>query len=203
MGSASLLRGASQLSQAPAMTTRLRHPAYVICGNAGAGKSTFAARLCVERGAVLIDIDTVTERLAKLVLRGHGLPEDDRDSPAYKALLRQPIYEALFDVALDNLPHLPCVIVGPFTRERRDVTWPEHLEQRLGTRVEIYHLWCETEERRRRLQRRGNARDGGKLVDFAAYAAEGEDPGPLPFPHHLIDTTLDAEPGASRTDGPC
>lgn len=169
--------------------TRLRHPAYVICGNAGAGKSTFAAQLCRERGAALIDIDTVTERLARLVLRGHGLPEDDRDSPAYKALLREPIYEALFDVALDNLPVLPCVIVGPFTRERRDATWPERLARRLGTQVEIYHVWCDTAERRRRLEQRGNPRDGGKLVDFAAYAAAGEDPGPLPFQHHHVDTT--------------
>jgi predicted kinase len=169
----------------------------VICGNAGAGKSTFAARLCRERGAVLIDIDTVTERLAKLVLRGHGLPEDDRDSPAYKALLREPIYEALFDVALDNLPHLPCVIVGPFTRERRDASWPERLAQRLGTQVEIYHLWCATDERRRRLERRGNARDAGKLIDFAAYAADGDDPGPLPFPHHHVDTTRDTAPAST------
>jgi len=179
--------------------TSLRHPAYVVCGNAGAGKSTFAARLCAERGAVLIDIDTVTERLARLVLRGHGLAEDDRDSPAYKALLREPIYEALFDVALDNLPHLPCVIVGPFTRERRDASWPERLARRLGTRVEIYHLWCATDERRRRLERRANARDGGKLLDFAAYAAEGEDPGPPPFPHHAVDTTL--EPPPTRVEG--
>jgi hypothetical protein len=174
--------------------TRLRHPAYVICGNAAVGKSTFAARLCRERGAVLIDIDTVTERLARLVLRGHGLPEDDRDSPAYKALLREPIYEALFDVALDNLPHLPCAIVGPFTRERRDPTWPERLARRLDTQVEIYHLWCGADERRQRLERRANARDRGKLADFEAYAAEGEDPEPPPFPHHPIDTTLVPEP---------
>ena len=46
---------------------------------------------------------TVTERLARLVLSGHGLSADDRDSEAYKALLREPIYETLFDVASDNL----------------------------------------------------------------------------------------------------
>lgn len=182
--------------------TSPRHVANIVCGNAGAGKSTFAARLCAEQAAVLIDIDTVTERLAKLVLRGQGLPEDDRDSPEYKALLREPIYEALFDVALDNLPHLPCVIVGPFTRERRDATWPERLARRLGTRIEIYHLWCSADERRRRLERRGNARDGGKLADFAAYAAEGADPGPPPFPHHHIDTTLGSEPTRSRPQPP-
>src|SRR5690606_33550616 len=140
-------------------------------------------RLCREKSAVLIDIDTVTERLAKLVLRGHGLPEDDRDSPAYKALLREPIYQALFDVALDNLPHLPCVLVGPFTRERREASWPTRLAQRLGTEVEIYLVWCAPEERRRRIERRGNPRDLGKLADFERYAAEGEDGGRPPFEH--------------------
>lgn len=166
-----------------------RRRAYVVCGNAGVGKSTFAAQLCREKSAVLIDIDTVTERLAKLVLRGHGLAEDDRDSPAYKALLREPIYEALFDVAQDNLPHLPCVIVGPFTRERRRASWPAELSQRLQTAVEIYLVECEPGERRRRIERRGNARDAGKLADFERYAAEGDDGGALPFEHHRVDTT--------------
>lgn len=166
-----------------------RQRAYIVCGNAGTGKSTFAARLCAEKGAVLLDIDTLTERLAKLVLRGQGIDEEDRDSSVYKALLREPIYETLFDAALDNLPHLPCVIVGPFTRERRETDWPQRLAARLLTNVEIYLLWCSLEQRRRRLEQRGNPRDRGKLLDFAAYAATGEDPGPLPFPHHRIDTT--------------
>lgn len=161
----------------------------MVCGNAGVGKSTFAAELCRQKSAVLIDIDTVTERLARLVLRGHGLPEDDRDSPAYKGLLREPVYEALFDVALDNLPQLPCVIVGPFTRERRDRRWPERLAERLQASVEVYVLWCSAEERRRRIERRGNPRDAAKLADFERYAAAGDDGGPPPFPHHWVDTT--------------
>jgi predicted kinase len=168
--------------------TRL-HAAFIVCGNAGAGKSTFAAELCAREGATLVDIDTVTERLAKLVLRGHGLSEDDRDSPDYKALLREPIYEALFDVALDNLPHVPCVIVGPFTRERRDADWPRRLSLRLGVQPVIYHVFCSDEQRRERLERRGNARDRSKLLDFDAYARQGEDPAELPFPHHSVDTT--------------
>ena len=171
------------------MTAASRQPAYVVCGNAGVGKSTFAARLCAERGAALLDIDTLTERLARLVLRGQGLDEDDRDSPAYKALLREPIYETLFDVARENLPHVPCVLVGPFTRERRQADWPERLTARLGSPVEIYYLWCSPEQRRERLAQRRNPRDHGKLLDFLTYAAAGEDPGPLPFQHHRIDTT--------------
>lgn len=182
------LGGEPDRRQAPAVS-ELRS-AIIVCGNAGAGKSTFAARLCAERGAVLLDIDTVTERLARLVLTGHGLAADDRDSPAYKALLREPVYETLFDVAVENLPHAPCVIVGPFTRERRDPDWPRRLHARLGTVVEIYCLWCAPGERRRRIERRRNPRDRSKLADFASHAAAGEDPGRPPFPHHFVDTTL-------------
>lgn len=160
-----------------------------MCGNAGAGKSTFAAQLRTKLGAVLLDIDTVTERLARLVLSGHGLSGDDRDSEAYKALLREPIYETLFDAANDNLDCLPCVIVGPFTRERRQADWPERLRARLGADIEIYHVWCGSDERRRRLEQRANPRDRAKLSDFAAYAALGEEAGPLPFPHQYVDTS--------------
>lgn len=171
------------------MATSPHHRAHLVCGNAGAGKSTFAARLSDELGAVLLDIDAVTERLARVALRGHGLSEDDRDSDAYKALLREPIYETLFDVAGENLSRLPCVIVGPFTRERRRPDWPDELRARLCSEIEIYHVWCPSELRQRRLEQRANPRDRGKLTSFASYAAQGEDPGPLPFPHHLIDTT--------------
>lgn len=178
-----------------------RERAYIVCGNAGAGKSTFAACLCRQKSAVLVDIDSVTERLAKLVLRGHGLPENDRDSPAYKALLREPVYDTLFDVALDNLPHLPCVIVGPFTRERREASWPARLAERLKTDVEIYVVWCSSDERRRRIERRGNPRDLGKLVDFEGYALEGEDGGPPPFAHHWVDSSEDGGPQRDNREG--
>jgi predicted kinase len=169
------------------MTTRKR--VMVVCGNAATGKSTFAAQLCAEQGAVLLDLDTVTERLSKLVLRAQGLSEDDRDSDAYKRLLREPNYETLFDIACDNLEHLPCVIVGPFTHERRQADWPARLSARLRAPVEIHYLWCTLEQRRERLLRRGNPRDRAKLADFAAYAAQGEDPTPLPYPHHRVDTS--------------
>jgi predicted kinase len=160
-----------------------------VCGNAGVGKTTYGMRLSREKRAALIDIDTVTERLAKLALAGHGLDPNDRDSPAYKALLREPVYETLFDIAAANLQHLPCVIVGPFTRERREPDWPRRLAERLGSSVEIDYVWCSLEQRRQRLIQRQNPRDRGKLLDFARYAALGEDPGPLPFPHLRIDTS--------------
>lgn len=164
--------------------------ATIVCGNAGVGKSTLAKRLGAQQGAAVIDIDTCTERLAQQVLIGHGLDPSDRDSPDYKRLLRDPIYETLFDIAVENLAHVPCIIVGPFTRERRDPTWPERLRQRLRSPVRILVVHCDPDERRRRIEKRANPRDAGKLSHWTAYAEQSTDRAIPPFEHEWIDTTL-------------
>lgn len=163
--------------------------AIIVCGNAGAGKSTLAERLAFQQGMMLLDIDTCTERLVRVALTCEGLDENDRDSNRYKELLRDPVYETLFDIACANLPYASCVIVGPFTRERRRPDWPERLRERLGVPVEIVVVTCAKEERRRRIQTRNNPRDAGKLEDWDGYAALGDDPEEPPFPHRSVDTT--------------
>ena len=168
----------------------------VICGNAGVGKSTLGARVAKELGAALVDIDTCTERLVRLVMTTAGLHPDDRDSHDYKSLLREPVYETMFDIARENLRHVSCVIVGPFTRERRRATWPTELATRLDARVEIVLARCSSEERRRRIEARKNPRDAGKLVSWDEYVRSGEDPGPLPFEHRVVDTTESMPHGA-------
>lgn len=161
----------------------------VVCGNAGTGKTTYGQRLAAELGAALIDIDACTERLARLVLRQSGMNEMDRDSPEYKALLRDPIYEAMFDIAVTNVAQVPCVLVGPFTSERRRATWPAELEARLGAPVRVVLVHCDEPERRRRIALRANPRDESKLGDWESFASQGRDPGPPPFEHELVDTT--------------
>lgn len=163
--------------------------ALVVCGNAGVGKSTYGRAVAAARGALLLDLDTVTERLAKVALRAAGLDSNDRDSPAYKSLLREPAYEALFDVAAENLPHACCVLVAPFTRERRLAEWPAQLQQRLGAPVEIHVLHCDERERFRRIEARNNPRDHAKLRAWASYATQGRDVERPPFAHRWIDTT--------------
>lgn len=166
-----------------------RFLATVVCGNAGVGKSTLGRRLAAKSRAILLDLDTCTERLARCVLLSHGLDPADRDSPDYKRLLREPVYETLFDIAHENLAHAPCVIVGPFTSERRDATWPERLRLRLETEVQIVVAHCDLEERRRRIIARANPRDAGKLAEWASYAVQGIDPAKPPFEHTWVDTT--------------
>jgi predicted kinase len=141
----------------------------IVCGSPGAGKSSYAKTLASTRRAVLLDIDTVTERLVQLALQETDRDPDDRDSAYFKRTFRQPIYETLFDIARENLPFLDVVMVGPFTKEQRDPDWPAKLSQRLGGPVEVHYVFCPAEVRRHRLTERGNPRDRAKLKDWEHY----------------------------------
>ena len=162
----------------------------IVCGNAGVGKSTYGKRLAAAQQAAYFDSDTVSERLVRVGLCCAGMDADDRDSPRYKELYRDVIHEVLFDIALENLVHVPCVIVAPFTRERRCAEWPEQLASRLGVLPRIIVLHCEDSERRRRIAQRANPRDTDKLSSWQSYTAVGRDPTRPPFVHEWVDTTL-------------
>ena len=99
----------------------------IVCGTPGSGKTTHARKLAAAGNATLLDIDTASERLVKVGLAAAGHSPDDRDSAYFKQTYREPIYQALFDIARDNLPYQDAVITGPFTREIQDPDWPEKL----------------------------------------------------------------------------
>ena len=173
------------------------HTTHIVCGSPGAGKSTYAKKLASTRQAVLLDIDTVTERLVRLALREAGHDPDDRDSEHFKRTYREPVYETLFDIARENLPFQEVVLVGPFTRELRDPGWPSKLSKRLGGPVEVHYVFCPPEMRRRRLAERGDARDLAKLREWEAYLRYYGEESPPVFEHISIDG---ASPDGSKTD---
>ena len=117
----------------------------VICGPAGAGKSTYGRKLARETGACLLDSDTVTEPVVRAGMALGELDPDDRDSPAYREAFRGPVYECLFQVAAENLPHCDVILVGPFTSEIRDPNWHLHLFARFEIVPEIIYVWAEDE----------------------------------------------------------
>ncbi len=163
--------------------------AFVVCGSPGSGKSSYGRQLSKDRGAVLLDIDSVTERLVRTGLSLAQRDPDDRDSDCFKETFRQPIYETLFDIARENLQWNDVVIVGPFTRELRKPGWPSELSEILQCPVEVHYVYCSPEIRRERLSRRANPRDDAKLRDWQHhnqyYGAEE----PPDFPHVYIDTS--------------
>jgi predicted kinase len=171
------------------------HTSYIVCGSPGAGKSTYARQLAAAIKATLLDIDTVTERLIRVALVQSGHHQDDRDSRYFKRNFREPIYETLFDIAKENLSFKDVVIVGPFTKEMKDPAWPASLHRVLGSSIRIHYVQCERELRRRRLVRRGNARDLAKLNDWENHVQYYGDESPPLFEHVLIDGS---DPDAAR-----
>jgi adenylylsulfate kinase-like enzyme len=126
---------------------------WVVAGPAGAGKSTLGRALARRTGAVLLDLDTVTnpllDALAPLIA-----PDGHWNDAVRRALVRPARYAALLATARDQVaPDL--VLVAPFTAELRGgeewatlrdaiapaepvVVWldasPELLEERLADR---------------------------------------------------------------------
>ena len=165
-----------------------RHKLIIVCGNAGVGKTTFGLQLAATYRACLLDIDTVSEPLVRAGLTEMGMDANDRDSTGYKTIYRHAIHETLFDIAAQNLEHLCCIIVAPFTQERRDPSFLGACAVRVRAPVRIYYLRCNEATRRARIHARNNPRDASKLNDWDAYSAIGSDNGVPPFPHTLIET---------------
>jgi predicted kinase len=165
------------------------HELIIVCGNAGTGKSTFAQKLAQERAALLLDLDTVSEQLVVAGLQAMGHDPDDRDSPRYKTIYRAAIHETLFAVAAENLPHASCILVAPFTQERRDPHFLQDCKSRCGCSVSIYYVTCDEETRKARIEQRKNPRDRLKLQDWSPYSELGKDTAPPPFEHYLVDTS--------------
>ena len=161
--------------------------AIIVCGTPGSGKTTYAKQLAAERAATLLDIDTATERLVKVGLAESGHSPDDRDSGYFKRTYREPIYQALFDIARENLAFNDVVIAGPFTKEIRDPGWPEGLSNRLGAPVEVHYVQCDAEIRKQRLLARGDARDRAKLKDWYNYIQYYGNEEPPAFEHILVE----------------
>ena len=165
--------------------------AIIVCGTPGSGKTTHAEQLVAASAATLLDIDTVTARLVRVGLAAAGHSPDDRDSDYFKRTYREPIYQALFDIASDNLPSHDVVITGPFTKEIQDPNWPAKLSAELGSPVEVHYVRCPPEIRRQRLAVRGKDRDQAKLQDWDRYLEYYGEESPPVFEHVLVDGAPD------------
>ena len=165
--------------------------AIIVCGTPGSGKTTHARQLAAASAATLLDIDTVTERLVKVSLTAAGHSPDDRDSDYFKRTYREPIYQALFDIARDNLPYHDVVITGPFTKEIQDPNWPAKLSTELGCPIEVHYVRCPPEIRRQRLAVRSKDRDLAKLQDWDRYIEYYGEETPPVFEHVLVDGAPD------------
>lgn len=170
------------------MSDRLNNTLFVVCGKPGTGKSTYGTKLARERGAVIIDLDTCSEPIVEASLRMADYDPKDRDSETYKTHFREPVYQAMFDVASENIPHLPVVVIGPFTREINDPQWCDKLALQYQAPVELHFVTCDEVERYARLNARGNPRDVSKIQNWRDHQQYYEASMRPACPHVLIET---------------
>lgn len=210
----------------PKMTGMRRPAAIVVTGPPGAGKSTTGAAIAAALGAALLDLDSLTNPLADLVVRGligngedqggeeqgGAEPEGEADGangggyddPRVAATLRSARYACLMGAAADCLrAGTSVVLVAPFTRETRDPRRWDERETALreaGGEPQLVWLQIAPRDLRARLISRGAVRDRGKLADLDRYLA-GLDLAAPAAPHRSLDATLTPQAQVSRMLG--
>ena len=172
-------------------------PAVLLSGAPASGKSTLSRLVARALRAAVIGQDVATGPLVSVVQRLVGV--DDLSDPRLAALTREPRYQVVFDLAVDNLiAGTPVVLVAPFTAERSDPDRWSATRDRLvaaGGRPLLVWLGLEPAEVLRRLRERGAARDAEKLADEAAYLAGlgAIECAPPVVPHLALDASQPPE----------
>lgn len=153
--------------------------AIFICGPAGTGKTTLAKHMARSfplqgLGAyALLDKDTLTDPLSAALLKSLSGDDLDRDSPTYKAQVRDLEYQSVLRVAAENLElGMNVLLPAPWTREIASGALFDiaALGFPAGTRVCVAWMALPEDERLARIQKRGNPRDAFKLAHWAEYA---------------------------------
>jgi predicted kinase len=174
---------------------------WLVVGSPGSGKSTLGAALARTVGGALVDRDVATGPLTRVVATLVGREPDDLDDPAVRSALGDAAYEAVVDLAADNLRlGLDVVLVAPFSAALADRGAAARVHAGLGGGpLRVIRAACPPEERTRRLAARGAARDRRKL---AQAGGPPESPPPA-VAHAVVDTTVDlAEQVTLARDAP-
>ena len=195
----------------------------VVCGGAGAGKSTYGQRVARHYRFAFVDIDACTDRLVNVGLSLAGRDPCDRDSAEFKLSYRVPIIDTLFDIAIEQLRvGLSVVLVAPLTAERKQPhRFVELLQRRLAVvcvdvavRCAVVIVQCDASTRIQRIRSRELSRDAHKFFDEQGYldASEVNEDGAVCktlteasvldstaacHAAFVLNTTVDAEPSVN------
>ncbi|GGE44753.1 shikimate kinase [Pullulanibacillus camelliae] len=148
-------------------------------GTAGTGKSYLSQRLSETFSWAYLDMDTIGTPFVNKMLEMNGQDPDDRDSAFYKQHLRNLPYQALMDVAMENIKaHQDVALIGPFTRELATPTWIEEILKANGftlSDVDVKVIIVEVQNadvEKDRIRERGYDRDQWKLKHWDTYKSE-------------------------------
>ncbi|WP_063805083.1 AAA family ATPase [Burkholderia ubonensis] len=158
--------------------------AVFLCGPAGTGKSTLGkalVRLLLADGrpACLLDKDTLTDGLSQAFMSALTGDGADRDSPTYKAQVRDLEYAAVLDTARENLElGVSCVMPAPWSRELQSgwLASAAALGFPPDTQLMVVWLTLDEDSRRTRIEHRGHLRDAYKLEHWAQVGVAGDTP---------------------------
>lgn len=181
-------------------TTRaptLMPPLLVIIGGyPGSGKTEVSKLLAHRLEWPLLDKDTLTRPLSEALLEKLGETEGDRESDAYLNEVRPLEYISLLNVAYEIVDcGAPVVATAPFIEQVKDGAWLRRVETECRIRgATLLAIWVSSDlaSMRRRLLKRGAARDQAKLADWDRYTKSieyGRDP---VFRGEIVDNRGDA-----------
>ena len=157
----------------------------LFAGHAGTGKTSLAKKalpLIAERTGedfFFLDKDTVYGAFSSHMMGLLTGDPNDRDSPAYLQNIRDQEYAGLIDIVRENFTlNVNVILVGPFTRELMSGKFfrPTELGLPASTSCKIAWIDLDSEEARRRIAHRADARDAWKLAHWDTYLQRRVEP---------------------------
>ncbi len=170
-------------------------------GHAGTGKTTLAKRalplLSQQSGHdfFFLDKDTAYGAFSSHIMGLLTGDPADRDSPAYLQNLRDQEYAGLLDITRENLAlGNQVLLVGPFTREILSGKFFRPVELGLPADTVCRIAWIDlaSDEAKRRIEARHDARDHWKLAHWDDYLKRRVDPPVHPALMRMDNGAFDA-----------
>jgi hypothetical protein len=183
-------------------TVDMPNPRLILfAGHAGTGKTTLAKRavplLSQKFGHdfFFLDKDTAYGAFSSHIMGLLTGDPADRDSPTYLQHLRDQEYSGLLDITRENLEignHV--ILVGPFTREilAGKFFQPTELGMPANTVCRVAWIDLSSEEAKRRIEARNDARDHWKLANWETYMKRRVEPPSAPALMRLDNGSFDA-----------
>lgn len=173
----------------------------LFAGHAGTGKTTLAKQALPllagrsGRDFFFLDKDTAYGAFSSHIMGLLTGDPADRDSPTYLQHLRDREYAGLLDITRENLDlGLQVMLVGPFTREIMSGKFfqPQSLGLPANTVCRIAWIDLPSDEARRRIEHRADARDAWKLAHWDTYLQRRIEPPEHPGILRLDNSAFDA-----------